>query len=114
MDYSQISSVISATINEMFYKIFSSVDNSLYSDLDDFTFITSDILDNQYFLDIFGLSSRNGILIIANSLVFGYLLYYSFKLLLSYLGVTQVERPRSIYFQINSLWNLHEFFLIYL
>lgn len=98
MDSSQISSVISTTINEMFYKIFSSIDNSLYSDLDDFTFINSDILNDQYFIDIFGLSSRNGILLIANSLVFGYLLYYSFKLLLSHLGVTQVERPRSIYF----------------
>lgn len=98
MDSSQISSVISTTINEMFYKIFSSVDNSLYSDLDDFTFINTDILNDKYFTDIFGLSSRNGILLIANSLVFGYLLYYSFKLLLSYLGVTQVERPRPIYF----------------
>ena len=98
MDSSQISSIISATINEMFYKVFSSVDNSLYSDLDNFTFINTDILNDKYFTDIFGLSSRNGILLIANSLVFGYLLYYAFKLLLSYLGVTQVERPRSICF----------------
>lgn len=93
MDSSQISSVISTTINEMFYKIFSSIDNSLYSVLDDFTFIDSDILNDEYFIDIFGISSKNGILLIANSLVFGYLIYYGFKLLLSYLGVTQVERP---------------------
>lgn len=93
MDSSQISSVISNTINEMFYKIFSSIDNSLYHVLDDFTFINSDILNDSYFFDIFGLSSKSGILLIANSLVFGYLLYYAFKLLLSHLGVTQVERP---------------------
>lgn len=93
MDASQISSVISNTINDMFYKIFSSVDNSLYRALDDFTFINSDILNDSYFADIFGLSSHNGILLIANALVFGYLLYYAFKLLLSHLGVTQVERP---------------------
>lgn len=93
MDSSQIFSIISNTINEMFYKIFSSIDNSLYSILDDFTFIDSDILNDQYFIDIFGLSSRKGILLIANSLILGYLIYYSFKLLLSKLGITQVESP---------------------
>ena len=93
MDSSQISSVISSTINEMFYKIFSSIDNSIYSVLDDFIFITTDILSDKYFSSIFGSSSKSGILLIANALVFGYLLYYSFKLILSHLGVTQVERP---------------------
>lgn len=93
MNSSEISSIISNTINEMFYKIFSSIDNSLYSVLDDFTFIDSDILNDAYFIDIFGISSRKGILLIANSLVLGYLIYYGFKLLLSHLGVTQVERP---------------------
>lgn len=98
MDSLQISNVISTTINDMFYKIFSSMDNSLYSVLDDFTFIDSDILNDTYFEKIFGLSSKNGILLISNSLIFGYLLYYAFKFLLSHLGITQVERPRSIYF----------------
>ena len=93
MDSSHISSIISATINEMFYKIFSSIDNSIYSVLDDFTFISTDILSDKYFSSIFGSSSKTGILLIANALVFGYLLYYAFKLLLSHLGVTQVERP---------------------
>lgn len=100
MDSSQISSIISTTINEMFYKIFSSIDNSLYSILDEFTFIDSDILNNEYFIDIFGISSQEGILLIANALVLGYLLYYSFKLLLSHLGVTQVERPGQFIFKL--------------
>lgn len=93
MNSNEISSIISSTINQMFYKIFSSIDNSLYSILDDFTFIDSDILSDEYFMDIFGLSSGKGILLIANSLVFGYLIYYAFKLLLSHLGITQVESP---------------------
>ena len=93
MESFQISSVISSTINEMFYKIFASIDNTLYSVLDDFTFIDSDILNDSYFIDIFGLSSGQGFLLIANALILGYLIYYSFKLLLSYLGITQVERP---------------------
>ena len=93
MDSSKISSIISTTINEMFYKIFASIDNTLYSVLDDFTFIDSDILNDSYFIDIFGLSSGQGFLLIANALILGYLIYYSFKLLLSHLGITQVERP---------------------
>ena len=100
MDSAQISSVISSTINEMFYKVFSSIDNSIYAVLDDFTFIDSDILNDEYFIDIFGLSSRKGILVIANSLIFGYLLYYAFKLLLSHLGITQVERPGPFIFKL--------------
>jgi len=101
LDSSQISSVISSTINEMFYKIFSSIDNSLYSVLDDFTFINSNILNDSYFIDIFGLSSKYGILLVANSLVFGYLLYYAFKLIFSYLGVTEVERPVQFIFKLT-------------
>lgn len=93
MNSSEISSIISNTINEMFSKIFSSIDNSLYTVLDDFTFIDSDILNDEYFIDIFGLSSKQGILLIANSLVLGYLIYYAFKLLLSHLGITQIEKP---------------------
>ena len=93
MDASNISSIISNTINEMFYKIFSSIDNSLYSILDDFTFINSDIINDSFFQDALGLSSSQGILLIANSLILGYLIYYAFKLLLSYFGITQVERP---------------------
>lgn len=100
MDASQIYSIISTTINEMFYNIFSSIDNSLYSVLDDFTFINTSILDDAYFIDIFGINSRKGILLVANSLILGYLIYYSFKLMLSHLGITEVERPISFIFKL--------------
>lgn len=114
MDSSHISSIISSTINEMFYKIFSSIDNSLYSALDNFTFINCDILTDSYFIDILGFPSSNGILLISNALILGYLLYYSFKLILSHLGVTQVENPRSFCVKINFMLYLYEFFFFYL
>lgn len=100
MNSSEVSTIISNTINEMFYKIFSSLDNSLYSVLDDFTFIDSDVLSDRYFIDIFGFSNKEGILLVANSLILGYLIYYSFKLLLSHLGITQVEQPGQFIFKI--------------
>lgn len=114
MDSSQISSIIGSTINEMFYKIFSSIDNSLYSVLDDFTFINCDILNDSYFINILGFPSSNGILLIANALILGYLIYYSFKLILSHLGITQIENPRIFYIKVNFMLYLYEFFFFYL
>ena len=100
MDISTISSTIFDTINESLFKLFSSIDNSLYSVLDDFTFINTDILNSSHFSDILGTSSSKGILLVANSLILGYLIYYAFKLLLGHLGITQVERPSHFLFKI--------------
>lgn len=100
MDSSNISSTISNAINYMFNNIFSSIDNTLYSVLDDFTFINCDILYDDYFFDIFGYNFKEGILLVANALIFGYLLYYSFKLLLSHLCIIEVERPFQFIFKL--------------
>ena len=93
MDSSSISSMISNSINEMISNIFSSIDNSIYQTLDKFTFIDSDILNDNFSTKIFGVNGEQGILLIANSLILGYLIYYAFKLLFSHLGLTQVEKP---------------------
>ena len=100
MDSSNITSTISNSINYMFNNIISSIDNSLYSTLDDFTFINSNILNDKYFYNIFGVNSSNGILLVANSLIAGYLIYYSIKLILSRLELVQVERPFQFIFKL--------------
>lgn len=100
MDANNITSTIIDTINTIFTKFFSSIDNNVYAILDDFTFINSDILNDRYFSNIFGFSSRNGLLLIANSLVFGFLIYYSFRLLFSHLGITESERPSKFIFRL--------------
>ena len=58
--------------------------DSLYSILDDITFISPDILHEPYFERLLGTSATNGILIIANSLLLGFLIYFSAKYLLSH------------------------------
>lgn len=93
MDSSSISNIIISTINNIFSKIFSSIDNNLYIILDDFVFINSDILNDQYFSKLFGISAKNGILLLANALVFGFILYYSFRLLFSHIGIVDSETP---------------------
>ena len=77
-----ITQIIIDTINTIFENLFSSIDNNLYSLLDELTFINTDILTDKYFQDILGTSSSNGILLIANALLFGFILYYSIKYLL--------------------------------
>ena len=71
MEQSQnITQIIIDTINTIFETLFSSIDNTLYSLLDELTFINSDILTDNYFQEILGTSASSGILLIANTLLF--------------------------------------------
>ena len=72
-----ITQVIIDTINTIFETLFSSIDNSLYSILDEITFIDSSILQDKNFENLFGTSSANGILLIANSFLLAFILYYA-------------------------------------
>ena len=88
-----ITQTIINTINAIFEKIFASIDNNLYSVLDEVTFINSDILTDKNFEKIFGTSTSNGILLIANSLLIGFVLYYAVKFLMSHFTYQKVENP---------------------
>lgn len=95
-----MANVIITTINTILENLFSSIDNTLYAVLDDITFISSDILETSYFQKIFGISESDGILVIANSLLFGFLLYYSIKYLLSHFYSIQLETPHQFIFKL--------------
>ena len=90
-----ITQTIIDTINTIFENVLSSIDNNLYSILDNITFISSDILSDKNFEKIFGTSASNGILLIANSLLLGFLLYYAIRYLMSHLTYQSVEHPFS-------------------
>ena len=95
-----ITQTIINTINSIFEMLFSSIDNNLYSVLDKITFINSDILTDKNFENIFGTSTSNGILLIANSLLFGIILYYGFKYLMSHITYQRVDSPFSFIIKI--------------
>ena len=99
-NYSNITSSIINTINTIFTNLFSSIDNNIYNVLDDITFISSDILYDSYFEKILGTSSSNGILLISNSLLFGFILYYSIKYLLAHFTYKSVENPLQFVFKV--------------
>ena len=90
-----VTQTIIDTINSIFENLFSSIDNNLYSVLDNITFIGSDILNDKNFENIFGTSTSNGILLIANSLLLAYILYYSIKYLVSHFTYSRTDTPGS-------------------
>ena len=98
MEQSQnITQIIIDTINTIFENLFSSIDNTLYNLLDELTFINSDILTDSYFQEILGTSASSGILLIANTLLFAFLLYYAIKYLLSHMTFDRIDRPSSFF-----------------
>ena len=96
---SNITANILEAINTILGNLFSSIDNNIYTVLDDVTFISSDIINDSYFEKILGTSASNGILLISNSLLFGFLLYYSLKYLFAHFTYSQVERPSQFIFK---------------
>lgn len=100
MEQSNITETIINTINSIFETLLSSIDNSLYNVLDKLTFINSDILHDKYFENIFGTSTTNGILLIANSLLLAVILYFAARYFLSHFTYAEVERPYSFIFKL--------------
>ncbi len=96
------SNSIIETINSMFGNLFSSIDSSIYSALDNITFINTDILNSYYFEKIFGTTTSNGFLLIANALLIGFVLYYGITYLLSSLGIIQdnIRKPSQFFFKV--------------
>ena len=95
-----ITQTIIDTINTIFETLLASIDNNLYSILDEITFINSDILRDENFEKLFETSTSNGILLIANSLLLGFILYYAFKYLMSHITYNRVSSPFSFIIKI--------------
>lgn len=88
------------TINQIFSNLFSSIDNNMYCILDDLTFVNTNILHDTFFEKVFGTNSTNGLLLIANSLLIGFVLYYCFKLLYANFVSIQLESPHQFIFKL--------------
>ena len=93
------SSIITEIINNLFSNLFSSIDNTTYAILDDITFVDSSIISDDIFKNILGISANSGILIIANTLLFGLLLYYSISLLISHITGSEIQSPKDFIFK---------------
>lgn len=97
LQVNNITDTIINTINKIFNTLFSSIDENLYSILDKLTFINTDILSDIY---IKNLLNSNNIILIANSLLVGFVIYYCIKLLFSHLFYIEIEKPYQFIFKI--------------
>lgn len=100
MENSNLTTSIIETINSIFETLFSSIDTTIYSVLDELTFIDKNILNISIFQKIFGSTGNNGLLVIANSLLVGFSLYYAIRLIYSYYMNLQIERPYQFIFKL--------------
>jgi hypothetical protein len=91
---------ISTTINSLFSSLFSSIDNNIYSILDDIVFVDSDILKDNFMNSFLGTSSTTGLIVIANSLLLGFSLFYIIRYFLSHYLSTDVEQPFQFIFKL--------------
>ena len=100
MDSTALMETITKVINTLFQNLFSSIDNNIYSVLDDITFINKDILYDDFIINIFGYNPHSGMLLISNSLIFGFAIYYAIRYLFSEYLNSNIERPYQFIFKL--------------
>lgn len=94
-----LSDAIFQSLNDIFSHLFSSIDNSIYSLLDNLCFIDTDILSNSAISKLLGNSASDGFLLICNALVVGFILYYAVNFLFSHLTYTKISSPSQFFFR---------------
>lgn len=94
-----LSDAIFQSLNDIFSHLFSSIDNSIYSLLDNLCFIDTDILNNSAISKLLGNNASEGFLLICNALVIGFILYYAVNFLFSHLTYTKVSSPSQFFFK---------------
>lgn len=95
-----ITQTIISTINTLLSSLFSSIDNNLYSILDDIVFIDTDILHDNFISSIFGTSNTIGLLLLSNSLLIGFALFYIIRYAFSHYTSSQTEQPFQFLFKL--------------
>ena len=80
LNQSQIVEIIITTINKIFSNIFSSINNSMFSKLDEFAFVDVRILNNKYIKNFIGDFSGGGkIIYLTDALLIAIALYFIIK-----------------------------------
>lgn len=94
-----LTDAIYQSLNDIFSNLFSSIDNSIYSLLDNLCFIDTDILNNSAISKLVGNNATSGFLLICNALVLGFIIYYAANFLFSHLTYAKVASPTQFFFK---------------
>lgn len=89
---------IALAINDIMSKVFYSIDENIYELLDNITFVTTKIINNDTFEKMF--SRTSGILLIGNALLFGVILFYSINYLFSHIFISKTSAPNEFIFKL--------------
>ena len=95
-----LSQQIMQTIGTFFSNFFASLDANIYLILDDIIFINSDILNDSFINNILGNSFTSGLLLLCNSLLLGFVIYYIISLILSHLFLFNIQSPHQFIFKL--------------
>lgn len=93
-----VSSHIISAINKILANVLSSIYTSIISVFDSLAFVDTSITEDLKML--IGTNFSSGILLICNSLIYGFVIYYAISLLLSHLTFAQVENPLQFIFKL--------------
>ena len=94
-----VTNLISESINSLFNNLFSSIDGNIYNILDNITFINSNIIKDSFFEKVYGTPKTIGILLIANSILIGLIIYYAIRLFSSNFISSKIEQPFQFFFK---------------
>lgn len=94
-----VTELISKSINSLFNNLFTSIDENIYTVLDNITFIDSATINNSFFRNIYGTPNSVGILLLANSLLIGLIIFYAIRLICANFISSQVEQPFQFFFK---------------
>ena len=93
METQNITNTISNSLNTLFTNLHNSLNDNVFQILDDITFIDGDILNHKYFSALL-IDKANGIIIIANCLLFAVLIYYAASFLFSHFSLSKsIQTP---------------------
>lgn len=88
-----ITQVILEATNNVCNKLLQSIDSEIYKQLDEVVFLKADLTEESFFVKIFGNSPTSGVLMLANCLLFAFILYYCIKLITSHFAGNEIESP---------------------
>lgn len=94
-----LTDAIYQSLNDIFSNLFSSIDNSIYSLLDNLCFIDTNILNNSSISELVGNNANSGFLLICNAMVLGFVIYYAANFLFSHLTYAKVSSPSQFFFK---------------
>jgi len=95
-----ITQTIISTINTIFSSLFSSIDNNVYTILDDLVFINTDILKDNFMSSFLGTTATTGLILLSNSLLLGFSIFYIVRYAFSHYTTTTTEQPFQFLFRL--------------